>query len=244
MKLQEKLRLKSQSPDCAPPVTLAFLGDSVTHGCFEIIQKADGRADCIYDHEAVYHARLKRRIEMVFPNCPVTVINAGLSGGNAVQAAERVRRDVLDAHPDLAVVCLGLNDVISENGLAAYIDGLRSIFSQLRQAEVETVFMTPNMMCTYVCPQLPEGWLRQTGELCAAVQVGGKMDEYMESARQVCREERVTLCDCYADWKRLAALGADVPYLLANGINHPTREMHTLFADRLFNTLLLGGDAL
>ena len=40
MDLKEKLRLKTANPASAAPVKLAFLGDSVTHGCFEIIEKA------------------------------------------------------------------------------------------------------------------------------------------------------------------------------------------------------------
>lgn len=42
MDLKEKLRLKTANPASAAPVKLAFLGDSVTHGCFEIIEKAAG----------------------------------------------------------------------------------------------------------------------------------------------------------------------------------------------------------
>ena len=38
MDLKEKLRLKTANPASAAPVKLAFLGDSVTHGCFEIIE--------------------------------------------------------------------------------------------------------------------------------------------------------------------------------------------------------------
>ena len=55
MDLKEKLRLKTANPASAAPVKLAFLGDSVTHGCFEIIEKAAGCFDCVYDQDAVYH---------------------------------------------------------------------------------------------------------------------------------------------------------------------------------------------
>ena len=43
----------------------------------------------------------------------------------------------------------------------------------------------------------------------------------------------ITVCDCYAQWKELSKT-QDVTMLLANRINHPTREMHALFADSLF----------
>ena len=240
MKLLQKIRMKSGEPAAAPPVKLAFLGDSVTHGFFEILEKEDGRFDCVYDHAAVYHARLKRKMETVFPNCPVCVINAGISGGDAVQGAERVRRDVIDAGPDLAVVCFGLNDALAgEKGLDRYGDALASIFRQLRAAEIDTVFLTPNMMCTARSPELAAGWLRDTAERCAEVQNGGEMDRYMQRARETAEREGALLCDCYADWKRLYSLGADVTYLLANRINHPAREMHALFAEKLFRTVFL-----
>ena len=95
MDLKEKLRLKTANPASAAPVKLAFLGDSVTHGCFEIIEKAAGCFDCVYDQDAVYHNRLRRQLAAVFPNCPATMINAGISGGSAQQGAERERRDVI-----------------------------------------------------------------------------------------------------------------------------------------------------
>lgn len=68
MVILEKIRVKSKNPAEDSPIKIAFLGDSVTHGCFEIIDKGDGRIDCVYDHEAVYHNRLKQKIEKVFPN--------------------------------------------------------------------------------------------------------------------------------------------------------------------------------
>lgn len=239
MDLKEKLRLKTANPASAAPVKLAFLGDSVTHGCFEIIEKAAGCFDCVYDQDAVYHNRLRRQLAAVFPNCPATMINAGISGGSAQQGAERVRRDVIEAGPDLAVVCFGLNDALQPDGLEGYRQGLSSIFRQLKEAGIQTLFMTPNMMCTAVSPQIPAGCQRETGEACAAVQCGGTMDRFMDEARALCAREKVPVCDCYADWKRLEALGADIPCLLSNHINHPTREMHALFAARLFEAIIL-----
>ena len=48
------------------------------------------------------------------------------------------------------------------------------------------------------------------------------------------------MCDCYADWKRMDAVGIDTTALLSNHINHPTRALHWLFAWRLFETILQG----
>lgn len=239
MKLLDKIRLKSHNPMAQPPIKLAFLGDSVTHGCFEILDKGEGRIDCVYDQQAAYPGRLKRKLETLFPNCPVAVINAGISGGTAPQGAERLQRDVLVAAPDLTVVCFGLNDVMQPAGLDGYLDGLRAIFTDLRRAACDAVFLTPNTMCTYACPQLNGQWQRETAEACAAAQNSGKMDAFITAAVRLCEKLEVPVCDCYRDWKLLQELNADTTYLLSNYINHPKREMHELFAGRLLETILL-----
>ena len=68
-------------------------------------------------------------------------------------------------------------------------------------------------------------------------QTSGKMDRFMEAARQCAAEHGVRVCDCYAQWKTMEAAGTDTTQLLVNRLNHPTREMHQLFADALFNMI-------
>ena len=53
----------------------------------------------------------------------------------------------------------------------------------------------------------------------------------------------VPVADCYSEWKKLYESGVHTTMLLANRINHPTREMHGLFADMLFKTILEESDA-
>ena len=59
------------------------------------------------------------------------------------------------------------------------------------------------------------------------------MDLYINSAKSLAEEMGVAVCDCYAQWKKLSET-QDTTMLLANRINHPTKEMHELFADGLF----------
>ena len=49
----------------------------------------------------------------------------------------------------------------------------------------------------------------------------------------------VSVCDCYGYWKELSKT-EDVTQLLANRINHPTKEMHKLFADMLYEVIMSG----
>jgi len=69
------------------------------------------------------------------------------------------------------------------------------------------------------------------------IQNGGVLDAYVEAAKDTCREYGVTICDCYAKWKQLFKSGVDITSLLSNRINHPTREMNTLFAVSLLETM-------
>lgn len=59
----------------------------------------------------------------------------------------------------------------------------------------------------------------------------------MNSAIKLANDMGITVCDCYSKWKEVSKT-QDVTMLLANRINHPTREMRKLFADYLFDIIL------
>ena len=60
----------------------------------------------------------------------------------------------------------------------------------------------------------------------------------MNAAMDLARSMGVSVADCYSEWKRLYESGVDTTMLLANRINHPTREMHKLFAKKIFDIIL------
>lgn len=219
----EKLRAENS-------VCIACLGDSVTHGYFA---SHDGMHSNT-DYEAVYHNRLRQKINLYFSGKSVNIINAGVGGDSAAQGLARIERDVLRYAPDLTVVCFGLNDV---NGtLDAYTKNLEDIFAALRRHGSEVIFMTPNMLNTRVTsPELAD-YAAKTAEY----QNSGKMDQFMESAIKTAQQSGAAVCDCYGKWKQLYRLGVDTDQLLANHINHPIRALHTLFADALFDTIFWG----
>lgn len=239
MKIARKFAAKVQDNWNAPGVTIAFLGDSVTQGCFEVYKKDDGGVETFFDKNNAYHALLAQMLAETFPNVPVNMINAGVSGSNAPHGLERLERDVLSKNPDLAVVCFALND--SCGGLeriSVYTEALTEIFTRLREAGIETIFMTPNMMCRRVSCHLTDETLRRIAADCSKVQNEGILDAYICAAKKVCAEQNVTVCDCYEKWKALDRAGADITELLANKINHPTRRMNRLFAYSLMETML------
>ena len=97
------------------------------------------------------------------------------------------------------------------------------------------IFMTPNMLNTYVAEDTSEKYLEYAA-LTAEYQNNGRMDKYIFSAIKLAEEMGITVCDCYSQWKSLSKT-EDTTLLLANRINHPIKEMHELFAESLFQTI-------
>ncbi|MBQ3134838.1 MAG: hypothetical protein IJB75_03380 [Oscillospiraceae bacterium] len=238
MRFTEILNRKTKDNQGTRSPFIAFLGDSVTQGVFEVYEK-NNQMKCVFDSMYGYPEKLRELLAMLWPNAPVSIFNAGVDGSGAPKGWERFQRDVLPLKPDLLIVCFGLNDVHYLNeGLAKYKEALHNIFSAAKQADIEVIFMTPNMMNTH-SEYVGEGpILAPHGPMFAERQLNGEFDAYIDAARQVCREENVILCDCYAIWKNMYEKGVDTSALLCNGLNHPTRKMHELFAWQLVHTIL------
>lgn len=224
MRIKDKIRLDLSGLIEHGPVNLVAFGDSVTHGCV-------GPGE--YDYESVYWNRLRRKLNAVNPSMPVNAIDAGINGITAKASLGRIGRDVLCHNPDLVIVCFGLNDV--NGSLDEYLSSLKAIISTCRSEDRDTVFMTPNMLNTYVASDTAPMY-KEYAAVTAEYQNGGRMDRYMKEAVDLVKESGVTVCDCYSAWKKRAE-AEDTTMLLANRINHPIREMHELFADMLFSSL-------
>ena len=225
MKISEKVKLDRKGLEQNGPITIVALGDSVTHGAFE--------KDNI-DYEAVYHNQLAKMIRNAHPYVPVNVINAGIGGTSAPLGVERFDSQVARHSPDLVIICFGLNDV--NGNLNTYASALLSLFKKCISIGAETVFLTPNMLNTYVADDthLPHlEYAKKTAEM----QNSGKMDDFMQVAKDIAVEFNIPVADAYAVWKKLSEK-TDTTLLLANRINHPSREMHKLFAKLIYEIIL------
>lgn len=237
MKIIEKIAAKAQNADNPRP-TIAFLGDSVTEGCFELVPRNSGGHDNVFDRESVYHKKVSEILGVLFPTVPLNIINAGIAGTGAAYGLSRIERDVLSKNPDLTVVCFGLNDCGKEDdGLAEYAESLREIFRCLREAGSEIIFMTPCMLAENVSETIHPSFVELAKKLSER-QNRGVLDRYMDAVRTLCKEESIPVCDVYAKWKRMAQLGVNITELLSNKLNHPTRELHNLFATSLVETMM------
>ena len=223
MHIKDKILMEREGLEKEGPITIVAFGDSVTHGVLlnEI------------NYETVYWNLLRKKILEVRNYVPVNVINAGISGITAVDSVKRIDRHVLAHNPDLVIVCFGLNDVCGE--LETYLSSLRTIFKKCKNSGSDVIFMTPNMLNTYVADDTAVQH-REYANFTAEFQNSGKMDLFMKSAVQLADEMGVEVCDCYSEWKRLSET-QDTTQLLINRINHPSPQMHELFADALFEII-------
>lgn len=224
MHIKDKIELEYDGLVEHGPITIVAFGDSVTHGAVEIGEM---------DYESVYWNRLRKKLNAVRPYVPVNVINAGIGGITASKSIERLDKQVIAHMPDLVIVCFGLNDVNGE--LDEFVDALKTIIERCVASGADVIYMTPNMLNTYVDENTDKIYYDYAG-VTAEYQNSGKMDRFMEAACKTAKAAGAQVCDCYAIWKELAKT-QDTTALLANYINHPTREMHELFAENLFKTI-------
>lgn len=224
MKITEKINMDVSGLIKNGPITIVAFGDSITHG-------AVGPGEI--DYETVYWNRLRKKINEVRNYVPVNVINAGIGGITAKKSLKRMESQVFAHNPDLIIVCFGLNDVIGM--LEDYISSLKTIFEECNNRGIQTIFMTPNMLNTYVAEDTNERLLDSAIKK-AEIQISGRMDKFMNDACDLANSMGVEVCDCYSKWKEISKT-EDTTLLLANRINHPTKEMHELFADSLFNVI-------
>ncbi len=236
MEIIKKLSEKSKDIYENSPVTMAFLGDSVTQGCFDVYIKSCGGLETYFDSGHAYHSYLKKIINTLYPNVPLAMINAGLSGGTAEQGLNRLERDVLRYSPDLCIVCFGLNDCCG-GSLDTYISSLKEIFVSLKEINCEVIFLTPNMMCTELSCHIKDEKILNIAKSISEVQNNGTLEKFLNEAKALAESMGISVCDCYSKWKKLYDGGVNTTELLSNHINHPVPEMNKLFAYSLIETM-------
>ena len=238
MNFAETIIKKRFDTMAARQICIAFLGDSVTNGCFELYPVDDHLAT-VYDEASAYHSVLKKLFAVVYPDVPFVMINAGISGDTIEGGLSRLDRDVLSYHPDIVVVSFGLNHYMDdEKGLASFENSLREIIERTKKSGADVIVMTPNMIADRVAGTVREPMMLSVAERICTPENSDNVGRHIESMRRIAKEMSVPLCDCYAVWEKMKASGADLPDLLSNKINHPRRELHGIFAYELFKTII------
>lgn len=236
MKIIDKFIDKQDNPVSAPPITMAFFGDSVTQGCFELYHTDERKYETEFRVFEGYHNKLRKLLEMTYPSVPINMIHAGISGGSTGAGVERMERDVLQYHPDLTIVCFGLNDCCGgPKNLENYKNNLRIMFQKLQEIDSEIIFMTPNLLANESTWEEPSAYFREV--YAGIAPHHDDLYLFVEGAKEVCAEMNVPVCDCFHKWDVLKKNKVNFIRLLANFVNHPTHDMHWMFAWSLFEMI-------
>lgn len=237
MKITEKLKKRNENMEGCAPVTVAFLGDSVTQGCFECYFDGD-RLETVFDGQNAFSEKFRKLLNLLYPRAQINVINAGISGGNAADGLARYDRDVGAFRPDLVVVGFALNDCCAgKELLERYTESLAGIFGKASKQGAECIYLTPNRMCNKVSGRLTDARFVPLSESFMRMQNEGILDEYVKAGKACAKKNGAAVCDVYGKWTRMANTGADMTALLANGLNHPIRELGELTAFALLDTI-------
>jgi len=237
MKILEKFIQKQDSYAQTRQPVIAFLGDSVTHGCFDIFI-SDEELKTKVKTELAYHEKVRKIFSLLYPEVPLCIINAGVSGDTAKGGLERLERDVLSYKPDIVVVCYGLNDAMErENGLNDYVNSLKTIFCKIEESGAQAIFMTPNMRTNHISEPFGDKRLSDAVNSVMQNENEGWLDKYLDEIRASCKELGIKVCDCHYIWKQLISNGVKVNHLLSNRVNHPIEELHWLFAYELVKVI-------
>lgn len=152
------------------------------------------------------------------PQAKVEMINAGISGHTTTNGLARMDRDVLGHNPDLVTVMFGLNDM-TRLSIEQYKKNLKKIVAKCRAAGSEVALATPNNVID--TPNRPTE----------------KLLRYCDAVREVGRELRVPVCDCYRELDAARSHDESNWRLLMSDEIHPNMDGHQRMATALAQTV-------
>jgi lysophospholipase L1-like esterase len=165
-----------------------------------------------------YPEMLGLALEQARPGAKITVINAGISGHSTIDALKRLQKDVLDHKPDLVTVMFGLNDMVRVP-MGDYKANLKSIVESCRGSGAEVLLCTPN----------------------AVIDSGGRPNarlvEYCHAMKEVGKELKVSVCDCYVAHTDLRDRDPAAWRLMMSDAIHPNMDGHKLNAVALCRSI-------
>ena len=234
MKILQKIKAKVKDLYGQSSATIAFLGDSVTQGCFECYFDENNQVQTVFESKSSYATRVKEILNYLYPSAQINIINSGISGDWAENGNQRFERDIAPYKPDLVVVSFGLNDACKgREKVDTYTNALRSIFQKVKKIGAECIFVFQNMINTKVSCHLKEEREQNLARYFAEIQNRGDVEYYCAKAKETAEECGVEFCTMYPVWKKMHENGVDTTELLSNKYNHPQREFHYYIAMKI-----------
>jgi acyl-CoA thioesterase I len=168
---------------------------------------------------ATYVAKLETSLEGTLKGFDFEVIGRGQSGEVAQGAADRMKREVEEAKPDVVVWQVGTNDALRQVSLDRFKQCLKTTLVWLKEQRIDVVLVDP-----------------QYGDALAK-------DEYYErvvgAIADVARERGVLLVDRFEAMRELARQNGDRFYLAADNL-HLNDTGHRCTAEQLARSMVAG----
>ncbi|MCD8015317.1 MAG: GDSL-type esterase/lipase family protein [Lachnospiraceae bacterium] len=223
------------------PVIVA-LGDSVTAGHFEyagdpevLFAKVDkgeleeGDVIEITDARECYLERFRSHLIDKYEQTSVSTINSGIAGDTMYGMQKRLYRDVIRYQPDLVLINGSLNWGVECGDTETYRKLLLEVVNTIKnETKADIVLMTPNMdipPCGLGAANTEDADIPSFGQNIACT-----LQDRVRVIRELAVQEEVCLADTYAVWEAYEAAGYPVKALLANGMNHPSKTGHEMYA--------------
>jgi lysophospholipase L1-like esterase len=166
-----------------------------------------------------YVAKLETTLEGSLKGLDVVMFARGRSGEEAQGAAERMKREVEQAQPDLVVWQVGTNDAIRHVGLDRFKQCLKTTLAWLKEQRIDVVLVDP-----------------QYGDALARDEYYGQV---VGAIAEVAREARVLLVDRFEAMRELAHQHGDRFYLTADNL-HLNDTGHRCLAEQLTRSIVAG----
>jgi acyl-CoA thioesterase-1 len=168
---------------------------------------------------ATYVAKLETSLEGTLKGFDFEVIGRGQSGEEAEGAADRMKREVEEAKPDLVVWQVGTNDALRQVSLDRFKQCLKTTLGWLKEQRIDVVLVDP-----------------QYGDALAKDEHYGRV---VGTIAQVARERGVLLVDRFEAMRELARQNGDRFYLAPDNL-HLNDTGHRCTAEQLARSIVAG----
>jgi lysophospholipase L1-like esterase len=97
---------------------------------------------------------MQRYLNRLYPQQPIELINAGISGNRATDLRHRFQQDVMAQHPDLVVINVGVNDVLHSvnpsadqpSQLEQYRQSLTAMIQAAKARNIPVLLLSPTLV--------------------------------------------------------------------------------------------------
>ncbi len=183
----------------------------------------------ITDARECYLERFRSHLIDKYEQTSVSTINSGIAGDTMYGMQKRLYRDVIRYQPDLVLINGSLNWGAECGDTENYRNLLLEVVSTIKnETKADIVLMTPNMdipPCNSEAANTEDADSPSFGQNTACT-----LQDRVRVIRELAVQEEVCLADTYAVWEAYEAAGYPVKALLANGMNHPSKTGHEMYA--------------